>query len=85
MHGIVNLLLNKIKPIKEFDLSKAQYENLEALALSYIYVVLIILFQFDTNSVNKKDLDDDKNFQFNKWIEVIQNHLDNVKKDTFGW
>jgi len=41
---LVNLLLDKIKPIEELDLSKAKYENFEAIGRKNLFIVLKSVF-----------------------------------------
>jgi hypothetical protein len=79
----------------EVDFSKAEYENIEAVALSFIYVVILVLFIFNkTNDLAKKnkiretrkmtDKDDHAQFLFNDWLEQMQNDLDCVRRETFS-
>ena len=46
------------------------------LALSYIYVIFVILFQYEPN-----ELCEDY-FNLNDWIKNMQNRLDEIKKNT---
>ena len=54
MHGIVSLLLKKIVVNNKLDLEKGHYINIEEQALSYIYVALVVLTQFNDDYIEKK-------------------------------
>jgi hypothetical protein len=81
---MVNLLLEKIEPIHNFDLKKAEYENIEGLALAYINATLIILFIYDNEHVDLES-GEMNDFKFSKWLNIMQDYLKQVKIDTFGW
>ena len=83
---MVSLLLDKLEPVKEFDLQKAEYHNIEAVALAYIFATIAILFLYDSEpSVDSKSFDVRKDFQMREWLNIMQNHLKAVQVDTFGW
>jgi hypothetical protein len=80
----VNLLLQKVEPIDKFDLKISQYENIEAIALVYIYAAILILFIYDSNNDQKSQEEEDA-FSLNEWIKEMQTCLMNLKKEISGW
>ena len=77
------------------DLFKAEYENMEAVALSYIYVVILVLFLFNKaidpttiNKINQTSHVNDRGrarFLFNEWLDQMQNDLDSARRAKFAW
>lgn len=75
--------MKKEIPIDRLSIKDVQYENIEAIGLSYILVSIIILFLFDeinTDLINREDV-----FDLEKWISVMQNSLANLPREIFGW
>jgi len=76
-------------------LKSAKYENLERTALSYIYVVLLIIFISNENEIenvehsrSKRSDDmpsDDMYFSFEEWFNEMQKRFTSLKKEIFGW
>ena len=83
MHGIVSLLLKKIVVNNKLDLEKGHYINIEEQALSYIYVALVVLTQFNDDYIEKKS--HPNSFDLSEWICSMQNVLVDFKKHLFGW
>ena len=78
------MLLNKTDRKDELNFSENKYQNLEGLALAYIFAVVFILTFYDSASIDK-DIATSDDFLFGEWIDLMQNHLAAVKVDTFGW
>jgi hypothetical protein len=57
-----------------------QYENIEAIALSYIYVSILIIFLYDS----KKNYTSNNAFMFDEWLTVMQSTLENIAENIFG-
>ena len=86
MHGLMNLLLRKTHVLtrNQLDLNNGEYVNMEELALAHIYIVLMILFEYD--KTKRKELPDIKNvFILSDWIQIMQNVLTDFKTNIFGW
>jgi hypothetical protein len=70
----------------------AEYENLERAALSYIYVVLLVIFISNEN-VNEimgplksqRKPRDEGYFLFEEWFNEMQKRFTSLKKEIFGW
>lgn len=75
--------MEKEIPVDRLSIKDAQYENIEAIALSYILVSIIILFLYD--EINTDLVDKENIFDIEEWISVMQNCLTNVSKEIFGW
>lgn len=97
MHEFVKILIERVEPIKEFDFEHAKYKNLEQQALSYIYVVILILFIYNKD-LNLGLLDEMKDsilaqddfkereyFLFDEWLNVMEDRLIRIRLDIFGW
>ena len=81
----MKLLIDKIKPIGEIDFKKAEYENIEGLALGYIYVTLIILTRYETNQEDSSYMSEKNLFSLEEWINDMQNSFHFIKQEIFGW
>lgn len=57
--------------------------NMEELALSHIYIVLIVLFEYD--NIKNQELKNNDIFDFYEWIREIQNNLSDFNKNLKGW
>ena len=86
------MLIEKSNPIEEIDFKHAKYENLERKALSYIFVVVLILFI--SNEHTKENVDllkrkkkqiDKKLFYFDDWLCEMKHRLSGLQKEIFGW
>ncbi|CAF0746594.1 unnamed protein product [Brachionus calyciflorus] len=84
--SIVYLLMEKEKPIEILNIQKAEYENLEACALSYIFVSIVVLFVYDNYDDVSLLFEKNKErvFCLEEWIKTMQNKLKNVKTEYFG-
>lgn len=82
LNTIVDLLIDTLNPISKLSLENSQYENLEAIALSYIFVSILIIFYYNPADLSTNS---EKNFYIDDWISCMQNRLKNVKIDYFGW
>lgn len=79
------------------DFSKAEYENIEAVALAYIYAVILVVFLFkshdlatideieQTSHVHNQGDRDGVQFLFKEWLEQMQNDLNSVGRETSAW
>ncbi len=85
MHAIINLLIKKLNLNKiELNFSKGEYNNLEALSLSLIFIVIVVLFEYcPIQSV--QILQYENSFVFEDWINQIQNKLAKINDRIFGW
>ena len=83
IHGIVNLLIEKTSHNNHLNFEIAEYVNMEELALSYIYIVLIVLFEYD--NIKIRELNSNDLFDFKEWIQGIQNNLSDFNKNLKGW
>ncbi len=87
MISLVNCLMNKYPEFipARIDFNKPANINLEAIALSYILVVLIISCIYnpaDYSSLIEGDKDDLKTkFSFLNWFNQMQNRLMKIKND----
>ena len=73
-------------------MKSAKYENLERTALSYIYVVLLIIFISNENEIenvghsrSKRKPSDEIYFSFEEWFNEMQKRFTRLKKEIFGW
>ncbi|RNA41963.1 TATA box-binding -associated factor RNA polymerase I subunit B [Brachionus plicatilis] len=83
--SVVDLLMEKETPIDRLSIKDAQNENIEAIALSYILVSMIILFFYDDqNEKINPSTRVDKIFDLEKWLATMQNRLANVEREFFG-
>ncbi len=82
MHGLCYSLYTKLNISNKINLKNAEYENLEALALAHIYIVLVVLIQYEPMCETKLGIDV---FSLKNWIAKMQNVLVTLKKETFGW
>ena len=84
MHGLVHLLLKKLKLKDNLNFQKAEYKNLEALALSVIHIIFIVLFEYDPTN-NMKHENNENLFLLDDWIKSMQSDLVNFNRNLFGW
>ena len=84
--------MKRSQPVKEFDLKTAKYENLERTALCHIYVVILLIFIFDENESENKEISretssstDNVRFYFFEWFYKMKNRLSNIRENIFGW
>jgi len=86
MHGVVNLLIKKLN-ISDFsnqlNFEKDVYVNTEELALAYIYIVIVVLFEY-CNS-NDQISKNNETFNFIEWIKEMQNSLTDFHSNLKGW
>lgn len=80
--SIVNMLMVKIPPVECFDFQSDRFKNLEALALSYIFAVIFILFIYDTPPTSTLEQSD--RFCLKDWIKSIQVSLSGLKRIKNG-
>lgn len=83
IHGIVDLLIKKTNHKNQLNLEICECVNTEELALSHIYIVLIVLFEYD--NIKNQELKNNDIFDFYEWIQEIQNNLSDFNKNLKGW
>lgn len=76
------MLMNKLPPIDHFDFQFDRLKNLEAMALSYIFATLLIVFIYDTPT--SEYLKDPNTFRLNEWIKHMQTGFVGLKRITSG-
>lgn len=69
---IVNMLMERVKPIDEFDFRTDRFKNLEAIALSYIFTAILVVFIYDGNNNGEND---QETFNFSEWIGQMNTNL----------
>ncbi len=86
------MFIEKSNTIEEIDFKHAKYENLERKALSYIFVVILVLFISNEHTNEnlellnrKKKQIDKKQFYFDDWLGEMKHRLSCLKKEIFGW
>jgi hypothetical protein len=86
MHGVVNLLIKKLN-ISDFsnqlNFEKDVYVNTEELALAYIYIVIVVLFEYGNS--NDQISKNNETFNFIEWIKEMQNSLTDFHRNLKGW
>ncbi len=86
MHGVVNLLIKKLN-ISDFsnqlNFEKDVYVNTEELALAYIYIVIVVLFEYGNS--NDQISKNNETFNFIEWIKEMQNSLTDFHSNLKGW
>lgn len=75
LDSIVNMLIKKMQPSERLDFITERFKNLEAIALSYIFVAILVVFLYEPN------IDEDKDtFKLEDWIKQIEQ----VTKNSLG-
>lgn len=69
---IVNMLMERVKPIDEFDFRTDRFKNLEAIALSYIFTAILVVFIYDCSN---NDDNDQETFNLSEWIKQMNTNL----------
>ena len=86
MHGVVNLLIKKLN-ISDFsnqlNFEKDVYVNTEELALAYIYIVIVVLFEYGNS--NDQISKNNETFNFIEWIKEMRNSLTDFHRNLKGW
>lgn len=83
--SLVNMLMVKVPPLDHFDFKTEQVNNLEAMALSYIFVVMLVIFIYQCPQEQDDTLNDDPDtFQLKDWLSNILNCMIGLKRITNG-
>ncbi len=65
------------------DFTKAQNLNIEANALTYLLIVLIVVFLYDEQHQQQSDIENHK-FSFKYWLTSMQNYLSRIQDYAYG-
>ena len=82
----MNLLIKKLN-ISDFsnqlNFEKDVYVNTEELALAYIYIVIVVLFEYGNS--NDQISKNNETFNFIEWIKEMRNSLTDFHRNLKGW
>ena len=88
LNVIIQMLMQKIQPVRRLNFTKAENINIEEMALSYLYLCIIILFEYDNSShrtLRDAETDMESVFKFEEWIKEMQNILASAERRLVGW
>lgn len=75
----------KVPPLDHFDFQTERLNNLEAMALSYIFVVMFVIFIYQSPAEQDDTLNDDPDtFQLKDWLNNILNCMIGLKRIMNG-
>ena len=81
--------MQKIQPVTRLNFSKAENINIEETALSYLYLAIVILFEYDVNSLPSQlttgNGPSSELFRFEDWIKQMQNTIFDAERRIAGW
>ena len=78
---VIRMLMQKIQPASRLNFSKAENLNIEEAALSYLYLAIVIMFEYDANELTTEQ----SLFRFEEWIKEMQNTIFDAERRMTGW